>query len=244
MASSRTKPVKAPPPVLYGKDFARLWDKNWAFFDYDLWPFIRRVVRAKAPVGRDWLDVCCGTGVLAHLAGEEGYRVTGVDRSPHQLAIAAERAPEATWICGDARQLALGRRFDVVTCLFDSLNHLTDERDLARALRRCAAHLKPCGLFIFDVLTAEGFQTVWRGADVLRDDGSIVVIEAQFDALDQTGRCHVTGFIRQRSLWRRFDEEHVERAYRRDTVEGLLRRAGLSFECHDAYSFEIGRAHV
>jgi demethylmenaquinone methyltransferase/2-methoxy-6-polyprenyl-1,4-benzoquinol methylase len=48
------------------------------------------------------LDVACGTGFLTqHLRGD----VTGLDQSAQMLAIAAERAPAATFVQGDALEL-------------------------------------------------------------------------------------------------------------------------------------------
>lgn len=48
------------------------------------------------------LDVACGTGFITrHLRGE----VTGLDQSQKMLAIARERAPEATLVQGDALEL-------------------------------------------------------------------------------------------------------------------------------------------
>ncbi len=51
---------------------------------------------------RTTLDVACGTGfVTRHLPGE----VTGFDQSDEMLAVAAEQAPEATYVQGDALDL-------------------------------------------------------------------------------------------------------------------------------------------
>jgi ubiquinone/menaquinone biosynthesis C-methylase UbiE len=48
------------------------------------------------------LDVACGTGFLTrHLRGD----ITGLDQSEDMLAIAGERAPEATFVRGDALDL-------------------------------------------------------------------------------------------------------------------------------------------
>jgi ubiquinone/menaquinone biosynthesis C-methylase UbiE len=48
------------------------------------------------------LDVACGTGFLTrHLPGT----ITGLDRSPRMLELAAERLPDATLVAGDALAL-------------------------------------------------------------------------------------------------------------------------------------------
>jgi len=56
----------------------------------------RRVLRdVMPPPPADVLDVACGTGSLAVLIAEDGYRVTGIDASPSMLAVARQKAREA-----------------------------------------------------------------------------------------------------------------------------------------------------
>ena len=43
------------------------------------------------------------------------------------------------------RSFALGRRFDVVTCLFSSIAYMTTVEDLRAATATMAAHLEPAG---------------------------------------------------------------------------------------------------
>jgi demethylmenaquinone methyltransferase/2-methoxy-6-polyprenyl-1,4-benzoquinol methylase len=56
---------------------------------------------ASLPPGRT-LDIACGTGFLTrHLRGE----VVGLDQSEQMLSLARDRAPEATFVHGDALKL-------------------------------------------------------------------------------------------------------------------------------------------
>src|SRR5207302_10345474 len=58
-----------------------------------------------APAPARTLDVACGTGFLTrHLRGE----ITGLDQSERMLAVAGERAPDATFVSGDALALPFG----------------------------------------------------------------------------------------------------------------------------------------
>jgi len=118
-------------------------------------PKIERVlelVERHNPGARTLLELGCGTGTI--LAGLGSFNaLTGIDRSPEMLAIAAEKVPGARLIEGDIANFALGERFDVVICVFDTLNHLP-RFELWRSLFACVReHLTPGGLFIFDVNT-------------------------------------------------------------------------------------------
>lgn len=83
----------------------------------------RNICRAFAGLPPDSVivDVPCGTGRLAEVLLEQGYRVVGVDISPAMLEVArrklsrfGERFRTAVW---DARRLVeLGERYDAALC--------------------------------------------------------------------------------------------------------------------------------
>ena len=177
---------------------------------------------------------------MLKLVCEDGYEAVGVDASRHQLAHARRNAPGAKLVVADIRELALGRRFDVVTCLFDSLNYLTGKKDLVRAFRKAKGHLSAGGLFAFDMNTFEGLEDAWCRTSATHERDLTLVVESSFDAKRALGRCVITGFVRERRLHRRFREEHVERGYRAGEIEDLLGRAGFSFRKYDGN--RLGRA--
>jgi SAM-dependent methyltransferase len=104
------------------------------------------------PTATSLLELGAGTGAL--LAGLTGdLAVTGIDQSPEMLAIAEANVPEATLIQGDITNFALGQRFDVVICMFDTLNHVPRFDGWLGVFERAHEHLVEGGLFIFDVNT-------------------------------------------------------------------------------------------
>lgn len=88
------------------------------------------------------LDIGCGSGapIAATLAGA-GFAVTGLDTSGPLLDLARARLPDATWVEGDMRDMALGRRFDGLIA-WDSLFHLTQDDQRAMFVR-LGAHAAP-----------------------------------------------------------------------------------------------------
>ena len=222
--------------TVYGKDFAAIYNESWAFWGPKMWPFLSGLVARRVPRARTWLDLCCGTGSLLALASEGGFEVVGLDASRHQLRYARRNAPKARLVKGDVREFALRRTFDVVTCLFDSLNYLTASADLGRAFRNARRHLAPGGLFVFDMNTREGLRTQWRRAIVIRGAEATIINETSFDERTDRGLCRITGFVPVGRLWRRFEEEHVQRGYEPKEIDGLLRRAGFAFSRLDGYT--------
>jgi SAM-dependent methyltransferase len=109
---------------------------------------------------RSVLDLACGTGTLTGRLARVG-EVIGVDVSERMLEVAWGRngwVPGVSFARGDFRDFALGRQFDAVVCASNSLNYVADRGELARVFAAVSAHLRPGGLFTFDVTTEWGMQ--------------------------------------------------------------------------------------
>jgi SAM-dependent methyltransferase len=116
--------------------------------------------RAATPTARSLLDVACGTGrYLRHLP--VGLQVEGIDLNPDLLDVARAALPTATFHEGDMTAFDLGRRFDVITCLFSSVAYVVTLEKLRRALSCIVAHLEPGGVVIIEPwFTPESY---WEG---------------------------------------------------------------------------------
>lgn len=98
------------------------------------------------------LDLGCGTGVLCETLGEQGIETFGVDLSPDMIAVARQRAPDRVYAVADMVAYRANRRFDLVTCTGDALNHVTALEDVRRVFENARDALVPGGLFVFDLL--------------------------------------------------------------------------------------------
>ena len=107
--------------------------------------------RAGEPV----LELACGTGQILLPIAQSGIRCVGIDLSPEMLGAAAERLREARataeLVEGDIRSFDLGEEFALIFIARNSLLHLHATDDLLACFRTVRRHLRPGGLFIFDV---------------------------------------------------------------------------------------------
>jgi demethylmenaquinone methyltransferase / 2-methoxy-6-polyprenyl-1,4-benzoquinol methylase len=123
----------------------------------------RETAAAVVRPGDRVLDVCCGTGDLAVAAARAGGRVTGIDFSEPMLERARRKAPELSWVQGDALAMPFeDGSFEVVTIGF-GLRNLEDERRGLAELRRV---LVPGGrLGVLEITRPQGllepFYRVW-----------------------------------------------------------------------------------
>jgi SAM-dependent methyltransferase len=166
-------PPAEPVPDYAG--FARFYDRIMG----DRTPEIDRIrtyIGRHRPGARTLCELGCGTGaLLAGLAGN--FTVTGVDRSPEMLSLAARAVPGARLLQADITAVTLPSRYDVVICMFDTLNHVMTV-DGWLAVFRCAdEHLSDGGLFIFDVNTTGRLQRLCHAPPYLDEfDGNVVVM--------------------------------------------------------------------
>jgi len=117
------------------------------------WSADKLYVRALAQGVAGILDLGCGTGQLgAALAGEDKIAFTGVDLAPAMLALARAQpgGDKAEWIEGDARDIRLGRTFDLIVMTGHAFQTALTDTDRRAYLETIAAHLSPGGRFIFD----------------------------------------------------------------------------------------------
>ena len=95
------------------------------------------------------LDVACGTG--RHIAyWQKFYQCVGVDVSKNAINLAKKHVPRATFLVADMRTLRLGKKFDVVTCLFGSIVYVRTLLKLRRVFRILSTHIKTNGFLVIE----------------------------------------------------------------------------------------------
>src|SRR5215470_2408793 len=122
---------------------------------------IRNLIVQCKPDAKTLLELACGTGaILQGLA--KYYDVAGLDASSAMLAIARKKLPRIHLVQKNTVTFSLGRKFDVIICVFDSINHVLKFRDWKRIFQRVALHLTPGGLFLFDINTEAKLKRLVR----------------------------------------------------------------------------------
>src|SRR5207244_1364995 len=102
------------------------------------------------------------------------------------LELARQKLPGARFVQADMTEVRLGETFDVVLCVYDSINHLLRFEDWERAFDTAREHLGPEGVFVFDVNTRERLQAFADGRSVAEDfgEGNVLVIAVESSGQD------------------------------------------------------------
>lgn len=153
------------PALAPYEGLAELWHEYTAHMLMDYPAYIDHLARRHGTPLRSVLDLACGTGLLsARLAGVAAD-VVGVDASDAMLTVARQESarPGVSYVRGDMRDFDLGRAFDAAVCASNSLNYVADRAELRAVFARVARHLRPGGLFAFDVVTDYGMRQCSQG---------------------------------------------------------------------------------
>ena len=87
------------------------------------------------------LDLACGTGVLCEILHAHGIDASGMDFSEGMIEIANQRNPKIFYEVADMITYCPEKRFDLVTCTGDAINHIMDLKDVEQIFKNVFGNL-------------------------------------------------------------------------------------------------------
>jgi SAM-dependent methyltransferase len=217
------------------------------------WPgeleFYRELLASAGSLGKDVLEIACGTGRIALQLAMDGIRVTGLDLSTPMLAEARRKSAgfkNIAWVQGDMKDFDLGRRFGVIIIPGHSFQSMLTPGDQIACLECIRRHLSPGGLLVihldhqdftwlagllgekggvFEPSTAvthplTGHRICMANAWTFEPSTQTATVRSKFEALNLEGRIVETWEMQPRAMHCVFRFE----------MEHLLLRAGFSVE--------------
>ncbi len=167
----------------YYKDFSYYFDEIMSEVDYNLWiDFAKKHIKKEDSI----LDLACGSGTFAIFLSLLGYKISGSDLSSDMINVAIEKAKinrsNINFFVSDMTSFK-SDKYDVITCFFDSINHLETYEDVKNTFTSVYNNLNDGGLFIFDVFSLyalkhckskrkgknEEFSYVWKTKKISKD---------------------------------------------------------------------------
>lgn len=138
---------------------AEIYDTVMEDVDYDLWAdYLDALMLQHHEQPKSIMELACGTGSLALSLDElECYNISGTDKSPQMIEQARQknrdRRCKVDFSVMDFLNIRADQSYDVVFCVFDSINYLHTPEEILRFLEECKKLLTPNSLLIFDFTT-------------------------------------------------------------------------------------------
>lgn len=214
------------------KKFAGIYDKLInEDINYENWAEkIMEICRKFNIRSDDYLDLACGTGNITEKISVHYKNTWAVDLSEDMLVEAdiklRNKQIKAKCVRQDMRTLNLNKKFDLITCCLDSLNYITELEGIEQCLNCVKQHLKDDGIFIFDINSYHKLINVIGNNTFTYTDEEVAYIWENFCENDIV-EMYLTFFIKEDNFYSRFEEEHIEKAYRDEVIDKVLQDSGF-----------------
>lgn len=224
--------------------FAEVYDIFMDNVPYEEWAdYIEDILKEYGIEDGLVLDLGCGTGSMTQELAGRGYDMIGVDYSGEMLEIAMDKREKSKadilYLLQDMREFELYGTVRAVVSACDSVNYITEEEELAQVFRLVNNYLDPGGIFLFDFNTEYKYREVLGESTIAEDREECSFIwDNYYDEEEQINEYELTLFIREKEgLYRKYQEQHFQKAYTLDTMKRLIEESGLVFEtAYDAYT--------
>lgn len=228
-------------------EFARVYDLFMDDIPYGMWgEYLTGLLQEHGIASGLILDLGCGTGTMTELLADAGYDMIGIDVSEEMLEEAMEKRDRSghdiLYLCQDMREFELYGTVGAIVSICDCMNYILEEEEFLKVLTLAARnYLDYGGLFIFDLNTEYKYRELLGEQTIAenREEGSFIW-ENYYDEEKRINAYNLTLFIREESgYYRKYEEDHYQRAYSLDTVKDLVERSGLKLlHIYDAFTRE------
>lgn len=220
-------------------DFAGVYDTLMDDYDYDAWSahYGALMQRALGRLPERAAECACGTGSLTVRLAQQGLNMVGVDLSPAMLRRAEEKARawgvNVPFVRQDMRRLTLPRRVGAVLATCDGVNYLTSPQDVRAFFDAAYGQLLPGGVLCFDCSSRHKLENRMGDAFFGEErDGIAMLWQNTLNRQSHVLTMDVTFFVREDDgRYRRFREQHRQRAHSQAEITAWLAEAGFEAIC-------------
>lgn len=146
--------------AMYSDIFCKVYNEfGWNYYPETFGETLLEWLRQKGITVSTSMDLACGTGVLCEMLQKAGIEASGMDLSEGMIQIARERSPGIHYDVADMTTFRPDKKFDLVTCTGDAINHIADPGDVEKIFRNVCACTADGGYFIFDLLNENEIST-------------------------------------------------------------------------------------
>jgi len=239
--------------ILFYGGFLLIYDTFAPFYDQAMndysWceHFLHTMIESKLTNRTSVLELGCGTGRILQLVSRYFTHSAGIDINPSMMEYAKKRLPTSKFYHQDMRSFNLSASYDLILCLFDSINHLTSFDYWQQTFSRIKEHLAPGGVCIFDMNTPQKLSRLALLPPFVHpfgnDDMMIMDVVEDKTYADESGLFHFETTLFEHledDLYKRHIERIIEYAPTAELVFSTVSSQCSSVEMYDEDERKIG----
>ena len=145
---------------MYSDVFCKVYNEfGWNYYPEIFGEQLMKWMAAEGIRPKSALDLACGTGVLCERLLAAGMAVWGMDFSSGMIDIARQGSKRIHYDVADMITYHPDRKFNLVTCTGDAINHIHDLSDVEKIFQNVYDYLSDGGYFVFDILNENEVST-------------------------------------------------------------------------------------
>ncbi len=224
--------------------FAAVYDLFMDNIPYEEWTeYVKALLKDEGIEDGIVLDLGCGTGSVTELLAKSGFDMIGIDNAEEMLNIAMEKREESNleilYLLQDMREFELYGTVRAVVSICDSMNYLLEEEDLEDVFALVHNYLDNDGIFIFDMNTEYKYREINADHTFAEDrEESSFIWQNFYDEEEMINQYDLSLFVQGADgRYDKYEETHLQRAYRTETVTELIKASGLELlHIYDAFT--------
>lgn len=212
------------------EDFSYIYDKLSFDLDYESYANnILKLVDQYKIKKENMLELAAGSGMLTKYFFDEFENIDALDISPDMLNVFANKYDNdnINLIYYDMVEFENPGKYDLIVILLDSINYVTDPKDLQKLFDNCYKNLKDEGLLVFDINSEYKMTQVFGSNCYVYEYEDIFYTWDNFyedDLVDM----HLNFFVENEDgSYDRIYEYQQERIYRTNEVTKMVEQAGF-----------------
>lgn len=212
------------------EDFSYIYDK--LSFDIDYQGYAENILNLvdKYNINRkNMLELAAGSGMLTKYFFDEFENIDALDISPDMLNVFANKydIDNVNLIYYDMVEFENPNNYDLIVILLDSINYVTDPKELEKLFENCYKNLKDGGLLVFDINSEYKMKEVFGSNCYVYEYEDIFYTWDNFyedDLIDM----HLNFFVEdENGSYERIYEYQQERVYSIDDVTKIVKQTGF-----------------
>ena len=213
--------------------FAAQYDSYMSHVDYESWAnnVIKWQAKHSSNKCNNILEIACGTANVSSILCSRGYQVEACDRSPQMLEAAFKKPVKPLLFRRSMTEELPRRDYDLVICLFDSINYLQSRTEIMKLFEAVYEALAPGGIFIFDISTL--YNSLENFADTFNlsaSDQGFLLHQAEYDEFSHKQKSYLLNFTKHPAGYSLDRERHVQRVYRSYELVELIESSKFRFK--------------